>query len=90
MQNNSDWAGSVRSALKRITERAATELQALRTKYEIDIAPSTLTMQRPPATAPPILIIDQSNWLSFYKQLRTLIQRLFGKLGWQLRPCEHR
>ena len=61
MQNNSDWAGSVRSALKRITERAATELQALRTKYEIDIAPSTLTMQRPPATAPPILIIDQSN-----------------------------
>ena len=82
MQNNSDWAGSVRSALERITERTATELQALRTKYEIYIVPSTQAMQLPPATAPPTLTTDRSNWLSVYTQLHSLA-RLFGKLGWQ-------
>ena len=57
-------------------------MQALRTNYEIDIVPSTLTMQRPPATAPPTLTIDQSNWLSFYTQLRSLTN-CFVKLDWQ-------
>ena len=82
MERNFGRAGRIRPHMERVTELAATQLQALRTKYEIDTTPSTLAMQRLPATAPPTLTTDQSNWLSIYTQLHSLAHR-FVKLGWQ-------
>ena len=46
-------AGAIRDALDAIDKEAVAELQALCTKHRIADAPSTLAMQRPPATVPP-------------------------------------
>ena len=82
MERNFGRAGRIRPNMRSVTKMAARQLQTLRTKYEIGTTPTTLAMQRLPATAAPTLTIDQSNWFSFYTQLHSLAPR-FVKLGWQ-------
>ena len=80
----------IRRALDTINEQVVADLRALCTKYGIAEAPSTPTMQRPPATTgptataaaipPPAYASIQSGWTPAFSQLRGLA-RYFSDIG---------
>ena len=83
-------AGTIRTALHAINQRAIEELQKLTTRYEPPAAWPTQAMQRPPVTAGPTVTVAaipppahapvQFDWVASYRQLRGLA-RHFSEIG---------
>ena len=83
--NDSVLAGTIRTALHAINQRAIEELQKMTTRYEPPAAWPTQAMQRPPATTvpttsaaailPPVPTPMRIDWITAYRQLRDIVRR---------------